>query len=114
VPLALGSDWPVAPSDAMGIIADAVLRRPHDERDAEPINPDQALSVEEALRGFTTEPHRTTGAAGGTLEPGAIADITVLDRDPRTTDAAALGDTEILLTMVDGTVVTDRAPRGAR
>ena len=42
------------------------------------------------------------------------ADVTVLDRDPRTTDAAALGDTEIVLTMVEGTVVTDRAPRSAR
>jgi predicted amidohydrolase YtcJ len=114
VPLALGSDWPVAPSDAMGIVADAVLRRPHDERDAEPINPDQALGVDEALRGFTTEPYRTIGAVGGVLAPGAIADVTVLDRDPRTTDAAALGDTEIVLTMVEGTVVTDRAPRSAR
>ncbi|MFX5705446.1 amidohydrolase family protein, partial [Acinetobacter baumannii] len=27
VPLALGSDWPVAPSDAPGILADAQLRR---------------------------------------------------------------------------------------
>ncbi len=34
VPLALGSDWPVAPSDAVGILADAQLRRPHDDPDA--------------------------------------------------------------------------------
>ena len=34
IPLALGSDWPVAPSDAVGILADAQLRRPHDDPDA--------------------------------------------------------------------------------
>ncbi|GAA4371146.1 amidohydrolase family protein [Paeniglutamicibacter cryotolerans] len=48
MPLALRSDWPVAPSDTVGILAHAQLRRPHDDPDATPINPNQAL---DALRG---------------------------------------------------------------
>ena len=64
IPLALGSDWPVAPSDAVGILADAQLRRPHDEPDAVPINPSQALNAMEALRGLTVEPYRTIGQNG--------------------------------------------------
>lgn len=108
VPLALGSDWPVAPSDAVGILADAQLRRPHDDPSAEPIGPDQALDVMHALRGFTVEPYRTVGADGGVLRPGAVADVTVLDRDPRAVDAESLGRAGVLLTVIAGEVVHSR------
>ena len=43
--LALGSDWPVAPFDPRGVIADAQLRRPHGQPDAAPVLPDQALTA---------------------------------------------------------------------
>ncbi len=108
VPLALGSDWPVAPSDALGILADAQLRRPHDDPSAAPIQPAQALDVMQALRGLTTEPYRTIGASGGTLEVGGVADVTVLDRDPREVDAETLGRAEVLLTLVDGVIAHRR------
>ena len=108
VPLALGSDWPVAPCDAVGILADAVLRRPHDDPAATPVNPDQALDAIDALRGFTTHPYTTIGRRGGVLEVGAVADVTVLDRDPLTVSAEDLGRAEVLLTLVDGHVVTER------
>jgi predicted amidohydrolase YtcJ len=107
VPLALGSDWPIAPSDAVGILADARLRRPHDDPDAEPVHPEQALGAVDALRGFTTHPHTTIGQRGGVLEVGAVADVTVLDLDPLTADADELGRARVLLTLVDGRVVAD-------
>lgn len=109
VPLALGSDWPVAPSDAVGILADAQLRRPHDEPDAVPINPSQALDAMDALRGFTVEPYRSIGQTGGVLTVGAAADITVLDRDPRTATPESIGEAAVLLTLVGGRVVVDSA-----
>jgi predicted amidohydrolase YtcJ len=107
IPLALGSDWPVAPSDAVGIMADAQLRRPHDEPDVAPINTTQALTAMEALRGLTVEPYRTIGQAGGVLHVGAPADITVLDRDPRTVTPDSLGEAAVLLTIVGGRIVVD-------
>jgi len=107
VPLALGSDWPVAPCDAVGILADALLRRPHDDPDAAPVHPDQALEALDALRGFTTHPFTTIGRRGGVLEVGAVADVTVLDRDPLTVEADELGRARVLLTLVDGRVVAD-------
>jgi predicted amidohydrolase YtcJ len=107
IPLALGSDWPVAPSDAVGILADAQLRRPHDDPDAVPINPGQALDAMDALRGFTTEPYRSIGRTGGVLTAGATADITVLDRDPRSVTPEELGEAVVLLTIVGGRVVVD-------
>jgi predicted amidohydrolase YtcJ len=109
VPLALGSDWPVAPSDAVGILADAQLRRPHDDPAAPPIGPAQALAAIDALRGFTTQPYATIGRRGGVLEPGAVADLTVLDRDPMEVDPEDLAAAEVLLTVVDGGVVIERA-----
>lgn len=107
VPLALGSDWPVAPCHAVGILADAQLRRPHDDPDAVPINPGQALDPMEALRGFTVEPYRSIGQTGGVLTVGATADITVLDRDPRTVSPESLGEAAVLMTIVGGRVVVD-------
>ncbi|MEV1131355.1 amidohydrolase [Agromyces sp. NPDC049794] len=107
VPLALGSDWPIAPSDAVGILADAQLRRPHDDPDAAPVHPDQALSPSDALRGFTRHPYTTIGQRGGILEVGASADVTVLDRDPLTTDPEHLARAEVLLTLVDGRMVAE-------
>jgi predicted amidohydrolase YtcJ len=105
IPLALGSDWPIAPSNAVGILADAQLRRPHDEPETQPVNPAQALDVMDALRGFTVEPYRTIGQTGGMLRPGAVADITVLDRDPRAVTPEELGGAQVLLTVVGGRVV---------
>jgi predicted amidohydrolase YtcJ len=114
VPLALGSDWPVAPTDAIGILADAQLRRPHDDPHAAPVHPDQALSAVDALRGLTTHPYTTVGQRGGTLEVGSAADVTVLDRDPLTSDPEELGRAKVLLTLVDGRVVADaRAARAS-
>ncbi len=63
----------------------------------------------EALRGLTTAPYTTIGARGGVLEVGAIADITVLDRDPRTAAPDDLGRARVLLTMIGGKPVIDRA-----
>lgn len=105
IPLALGSDWPIAPSNAVGILADAQLRRRHDDASAAPINPDQSLSALDALRGFTVEPYRTIGRAGGVLAVGTVADVTVLDRDPRTVAPESLGQATVLLTVVGGHVV---------
>lgn len=113
VPLALGSDWPVAPSDAVGILADAQLRRSHDDPGATPIRPEQAIDALQALRGLTVEPYRTIGARGGVLEVGAVADLTVLDGDPRTIAPEALGEVAVLLTVVDGEIVVEAPARVA-
>ena len=79
--LANGSDAPVEELDPLQGIVAGVLRT-LDERPA--WRPEQALTVDEALRATCAEPawlardeHRR-----GTLAPGKLADLVVLDRDP--------------------------------
>ncbi len=44
-------------------------------------------------------------ASRGSLEPGKLADLVVLDRDPLTVEPAALKEIRVLLTVVGGEVV---------
>ncbi len=106
--LALGSDYPVAPFDALRIMADAQLRRPVEDPEATPVLPEQGLTAAEALAGYTTGPHRAIGETGGFLAADAPASFTVLDVDPLTVDAEILGGAAVLLTVSDG-LVTHRA-----
>lgn len=95
--LLLGSDAPVAPLDPWAAMAAAVFRT-RDGRD--PWRPDQEISFDLALAAST---HR--GSLGGTrIEPGARADLVVVDHDPSTSDAAALRAMPVQATLLAGRV----------
>jgi predicted amidohydrolase YtcJ len=104
--LALGSDWPVVGFDPWEIMADAQLRRPSERPEIDPVVPDQALTPRQALEGYTTHAHRSVGADGGALVPGAPADLVVLDVDPLTASPEQLAGARPLLTMLDGAVTS--------
>lgn len=106
--VALGSDWPIAPYDPRGIIAAAQTRRPAGRPDIEPVQPQQALSARAALEGYTSQYWKSVGEAGGVLEVGARADLTIFDGNPLTTAPDLFTDTPVVLTMVDGDVVVNR------
>ena len=106
VALAFGSDWPVAPLDVIAGIDSAANRRPAGE--ADPWHPEQRLPVAEALAACTSGAAYAAFAEGelGTLEPGKLADLVVLSRDVTgPAEAEAIGETEVLLTMMGGRVV---------
>ena len=79
--LANGSDAPVEELDPLRGIAAGVLRT-LDERPG--WRPEQALTVEQALRATCLTPAwlARDEARRGTLGPGMLADLVVLDRDP--------------------------------
>lgn len=102
--LAFGSDWSVAPaSPVLGIHA-AVTRQTLDGAHPNGWVPEEKISVEEALAAYT----RNGGYASfeearkGSLAPGLLADIVVLDRDITAIPADEIRDVRVLRTIVGG------------
>jgi predicted amidohydrolase YtcJ len=105
--LALGSDCPVAsPNPFWGIHA-AVTRQRRDGTPAQGWFPAQRLSVAEAVRGYTWGPAYASGqmARQGSLTPGKLADLVVLDRDIFAIPPGQIPYTQVVLTLFDGQIV---------
>lgn len=68
------------------------------------IGPDEAITVEEALRAYTVAGAHACrwDDSAGSLTPGKRADLVVLGDDPRRVDPSRIGDIEIVTTLVDG------------
>ena len=108
-----GSDAPIEELDPLqGLVAG--VRRTLDERP--PWRAEQALSVDEALRSICLEPVWLAHdeKRRGTLVPGKLADLVVLDRDPYTCSGEELGEIAVVATMVGGNWVhiSNNAPKG--
>ena len=107
VPLAFGTDWPVAPLDPMRTVYAAVTRRTLDGAHPEGWVPEEKITVEEALRAYTAGSAYAEFAEAekGRLVPGQWADLVVLSEDPFEIDAERLEEIRPVLTMVGGRVV---------
>ena len=108
--LAFGSDWTVAPSDPMLGLYAAVTRRTLDGKHPAGWVPEEKISLEEALRGYTTGHARATMAESrrGILRPGMAADLVLLDRDLFATPASELAEVQVRATVAGGRVVYRR------
>ncbi|MFO1240214.1 MAG: amidohydrolase family protein [Sphingomonadaceae bacterium] len=108
--LAFGSDTPVESPDPFAGLAAAITRE--DEK-GEPFGgwqPQERVSREEALAGFTTGAAYAAFAESkvGRLAPGLWADFILVDRDPMLATPAALRATKVLETWVAGRKVYSR------
>ncbi len=106
VPLALGSDSPVTTYNPFVGIYSATTRKTVTGRE---LGPEECLSREEALRLYTATSAWVTfeDDIKGTLTPGKLADIAVLDRDLFVVADEELFDITSSLTVVGGQVVHD-------
>ncbi|GAB4527712.1 MAG: amidohydrolase [Anaerolineae bacterium] len=105
--LAFGSDCPVAsPNPFWGIHA-AVTRQRRDGTPPGGWYPAQRLTVAEAVWGYTMGPAYASGQTNlqGSLSPGKLADLIVLDRDIFDIPGEEIPDTQVELTVFDGQVV---------
>ncbi len=108
--LAFGTDAPVEPIDPWPGIAMAVLRRDAGwGTETATFGPDEALTLEQALRAATVGPSITAREPDrGRLRPGSRADLIVLPADPRETageGVARFAEVRPRLVLLDGEVV---------
>jgi len=108
--LAFGSDAPVeTPDPFLGIHA-AVTRQDLNDQPPEGWYPEERLTVEEAVRAYTEGAARSCPYlpnVTGTLTPGSVADLLVLDRDIFNIDPQEIKHANPLVTMVAGQAVVD-------
>jgi predicted amidohydrolase YtcJ len=110
VPLTFNSDLPGSDHSIFYALHAAVTRR---DKQAQPTNgwySEQAVSIEEAIRAYTTwaaySAFRETQT--GVLKPGLWADLTIVDIDPfqlATSLPAKILDGKVLMTMVNGEII---------
>lgn len=102
--LAFGSDVPVEPLDPLAGIYAAVWRKRLDEPESAPWYPEQRLTVAEALSGFTMGAAMASceESIKGSLAPGKLADLVVLDRDISRGDEESLRAVRVVATVIGG------------
>ena len=105
--LAFGSDWTVAPIDPLLGIYAAVTRRTLDGKNPDGWVPEQKISVEEALRAYTSGDAYGVFAerTRGRLAPGYKADLVLLDQDLTRIAPEAIERVAVRATVVGGRVV---------
>jgi predicted amidohydrolase YtcJ len=118
---AMGSDWSVSSPDPLAAILVAVNRRaPHaidpavHTKRSDPFLPEQALSLAEAIHGYTAGSawvnHLETDT--GSIEIGKQADLAVIDRDLFEIPPMTIADARVLATVVGGELVYEAPELG--
>ena len=101
------TDFPVLPVDQMMVLWSAVNRI---SRSGEVIGPDERVSPLAALQAITINAayqvfeERTTGS----IEPGKLADLVILDRNPLTVPPDSIRDIKVLETIKEGKTIYRR------
>jgi predicted amidohydrolase YtcJ len=105
--VAMGSDWFVAPPSPLDGIYAAVTRRTLDDANPDGWVPEEKISVEEALRGYTL----AAAHAGfsevdvGSIERGKLADLVLMDRDITAIPPDEIRDVQVRVTVCGGEVL---------
>src|SRR5438874_1729369 len=110
--LAFGSDWPVVTLNPWPGVQNALTRQTTDGDPPDGFVPKERIRLEDTIKAYTL------GAAlagrrektEGSIEAGKLADLIVLSQDLFKIPATEIVKTEVLLTLVGGTVVY-RSPK---
>jgi predicted amidohydrolase YtcJ len=108
VKLANGTDAPgYIPTDPLRDIGVCVVRKTWSGKE---IAPEERISVMDAIRLHTIDAAYAefAEATKGSIEPGKLADLTVLAEDPLTVPPSHIKDIQVDYTVVDGKIVYER------
>ena len=108
--IAGGSDWPVNPPEPVQAIHALVNRSGYASggRPADPLVPEQALSLEQAMSAYTLGAAEVNGWPDlGRVQPGARADLVVLEPDPFEGGREEIGSATVRTTYVGGLEVSE-------
>ena len=115
IPFSFGSDWPSSLETAPNgffTVQSMVTRRDPNNPDYGVLNPDQAISLEQAVRGITQGGIDCLGFDWpdklGSIEVGKLADFIVIDQNIFEVPIESVKDTKVDLTVVGGKVVFER------
>ena len=105
VVLAFGTDYPVEPVAPFRGLYAAVTRKSEDGK--KEYYPDQKVNIEQAIAAYTTGSAFAEFAekTKGTLAPGMLADLVVLDTDITSVPSEKILSTKVLRTVVGGKTV---------
>jgi predicted amidohydrolase YtcJ len=107
IAVAGSSDCPVVPPNPLIGIYSAVSRK---SQAGKIIAPGESIEPLEALRMYTTHASRASFDENikGSITPGKVADLVVLDGDPTTIPADEIKEVEVGMTILNGDVVWSR------
>jgi len=116
VRMPFGTDWPVEPINPyLGLYA-AVTRQSTDGEPAGGWWPQERVSMADAIRAYTAEGAYASfeEKEKGQIVTGMLADLVVHSRDLLTIPPPEILRTEVDVTVFNGQVVYERAPKGGR
>jgi predicted amidohydrolase YtcJ len=102
LPFTLHTDGPCSPPGPLALISTAVTRRCIIDNSI--VGPDQAVSLDDAIRAVTIDAARQLGQGDrlGSLEKGKEADFTILESDPYKASPDAIAGIKVSETWVAG------------
>ena len=105
-----GSDWAVVPSVNPWIAVEALVTRELPGGSENNFGEEQAITLDQAIRLFTVNSAKHLGMSDklGRIEPGLLADLVVLDRDPYHIPVTELHKVTVEKTFINGEVVYER------
>ena len=102
-----GSDWSVVPSVNPWIAIETLVTRREPGGGGEPLGAVEKITLKQAMDMFTVNSARQMGQSNelGSIEPGLLADVVVIDRNPFKVPVTDIHNTKVLMTIINGEVV---------